>query len=216
LAKGAKKNRKSSASKDADREYLIEQSALNKSGAYSFSNPNNLNALSTERNKVTRLYRVAAASHVATLANDATLLDEERLETLYHIFQDLVEAIDHFSDPLSQAPTELWAGGGHEGINEFIARIYGPMIPKGMTMALLGRADPKAYRAWYDWRRRPENRNMPTPLPTKKQANDQALARFGQKISLANLTTDLRGGRERLKLYRMVYSRRRRAKADSG
>jgi hypothetical protein len=167
--------------------------------------------------KVAKLFRVALSEQLQRFEEDPALPHQEKLVTLNAVLADLMGVVDRLSRPAPERAPERWASRdaqkSNEGIDAFIARVYASFVPRGMTMAHLRRTDPQAHRAWYDWHRLPENRGKPSPLPTTKQANDRALADLKGKVSPADLRADLPTVvRKRLRLQRMMESRRRRGK----
>jgi hypothetical protein len=167
-------------------------------------------------NALANLYRAAAVVQFARLEEDPTLSHQEKLLALYKVFESLVDVINRLSSPAPEKAPELWSerdSQSSENINDFILRVYSDYIPRGMTMAHLSHLDPQGHRAWYDWRKLPKNRGKITPLLTKKQANDQAIAEMGGLVSLASLMEQLPMAlRKQLKLEHAVSMRRHRAK----
>jgi hypothetical protein len=164
------------------------------------------------------LYRVGITQQLSMLEENPALSDQEKLATLYRVFQNVVQVINRISNPAPAKAPELWARRDPkslENIDEFVRRVYGPYRRKGMTMSQLNRIDPHAYRAWYGWKKLPANRNKEYPLPTRSQVVDEALARLEKDISLAELARELPGAiRERFRLYGAAANRRYRAKAN--
>jgi hypothetical protein len=166
---------------------------------------------------VADLYRAAASQQFAHLEADQTISDEDKLATLYKVFENLVEVINRISSPAPEKAPELWIERDPrrgEGIDTFIRRTYAPYILRGMTMADLSRLDLRAYHAWYQWRKLPSNRGAPTPMPTRVEANSEALAQMGGKVSLAGLAEKMPAAmRELIRLRGTAANRRRRSKA---
>jgi hypothetical protein len=164
------------------------------------------------------LYRLAIAEQLSVLEENSALSNQEKLVTLYGVFQNVVRAINRISDAAPTKAPELWAERDPqtlENIDTFLRRVYGPYQQKGMTMAQLNRIDPHGYRAWYGWKKLPANRDKEYPLPTRSQVVDEALARLEKDISLAELARELPVAlRERFRLYGAAANRRYRAKAN--
>lgn len=162
------------------------------------------------------LYRITIVDQLDHLENDPALNDDEKLTALYGAFQSLVGVINRLSSRAPAKAPELWEGrdsGRKEDINSFMCRVYGPYRARGMTMAHLSRLDPHGYKAWYGWRKSPANRGADPPLPTRSQANDQALAQPGLNVSLADIAANLPLAiRERIRLYGTASNRRQRLK----
>jgi hypothetical protein len=164
------------------------------------------------------LYRVAILDQLLRLEEDPVLGYKEKLGALDAVLKNLLGIIDRLSRPAPQAAPELWSGRPQknaEDIHAFISRVYAEHSKRGMTMADLMRLDPKAYRAWYDWRKLSRNRGVEPPLLRRSQATDQTLAKLGGNLSVAGIAKQLPPAvRDLLRLKGAVVMRRRRQAAS--
>ena len=132
------------------------------------------------------------------------------------------------SPPLPDKAPELWKGRANsdEGMIDFIARVYAPWLGKGLMRSHILHLDRPLYSGLHRWLNRlpAEERQVQAAalvelgLPSRKQANDQALARHGTPTSAESLGRAVREAspevRERVRLYdiaRRREARRRRA-----
>jgi hypothetical protein len=171
----------------------------------------------SDERSLARLYKISIEEQFAHLEREPALSRTVKLGTLYETFKSLVEVIKRLSDLTPPGAPELWAErdpSSKETIHSFLRRVYGPYREHGMTMAGIAKLDFAGYQAWYGWRKLPSNRGTETPLPTRAQANDAAIAAIGPEVpTLAEIAKGLPPAlRDQLRLSGTAANRRHRAK----
>lgn len=173
-------------------------------------------SLSASKSKLAGLYRSAAAHQFSRLEHDPALTHQEKLAILYEILNGLTEVIGRLSQTAPERAPELWLerADRSEPVFDFIRRVYGPYIERGLRKVDLRRLDMPLYRAIFEWSR--WNRGNPeVVLPSHRQANDRLIAQL-EGSTLGDITNSLPPIlRDRLKLYRTVSARKYQNKPKS-
>ena len=160
------------------------------------------------------LYRVAAIDQFSRLEEDPTIPEREKLHALYDVLNNLLDVIYRLSRSAPETAPELWLERANkfESVFDFIERVYGRFLQRGLKKSDLRRLDPSLYKALFNWSRSHKG-NPDLVLPTKKEANDHLLAQL-ENMGAPKTITDILPSifRDQLRLYRTASSRNRQRK----
>lgn len=160
------------------------------------------------------LYRVAIIDQLSRLGDDSALPDDAKLTVLSDSLNNILEIIHRLSQTAPETAPEFWLERSNksESVFDFIERVYGKYVKKGLKKSDLRRLDPSLYKALFNWSRNHKG-NPDLFLPTKKEANDRLLADLEKSGRPANITDNLPLIlRDWVRLYRTASSRKRRNK----
>jgi hypothetical protein len=150
------------------------------------------------------------AQFAKAVAESHVLGDQQKTGLLYEALDELIKVIERVSRPAPEHAPELWTqrADKSEDVFEFIRRVYGSYLPKGLKKSDLFHLDPGLYQAIFDWKKK-HRREPNFVLLTKRQDNDRLLAQLEGKLT----SRVVFGGippkhRDYLRLYRTLSSRR--------
>ncbi|GLR90896.1 hypothetical protein [Bradyrhizobium iriomotense] len=162
------------------------------------------------------LRKLAISSRDATvnqLAEFARSIEEsddivyaEKLDILVRSTVALTEALDNLTRSAPPSPPELFENRADKSENpfEFVHRVYGQYLDRGLSKADIRSLDAKLYQGILNREKRYSDPSL--VLPTKAEVNDQQLAQFETLADVIASLPDV--FLKKVKLYRAIAVRK--------
>ena len=142
----------------------------------------------------------------------------ERVDRLYGALDGVARVITEMSRTAPEKAPELWKErlDKSENIYDFIRRVYGEWLERGLRRSDLRRLDLSLYRSLYYGKHKKLLERQGMNLATVKEDNDRLLAQLDGKVSLATIRGQLSPHfLKMLTLYRTASTRKHRAKVKA-